>query len=327
MLFSRAYVVPLLMCVALTGRAEWFNDSQNIMGTDVSVTLWHENAPEAESAIAAVMAEMKRIDTTLSPYKPTSELFQVNAAATSAVITISAELVALIDKSLYYSELSQGAFDISFASVGRYYDYRNGRQPDSERRENLLEAIDYRLIKLDRNQRTLAFAHPQLQIDLGGIAKGYAVDRAIAILRKRGVRHAMASAGGDSRVLGDKRGRPWFIGIKNPRAKKEEVAVYLPLTDAAVSTSGDYERFFIDRESGKRIHHILNPKTGRSASTVTSVTIIGANGFDTDPLSTTVFVLGVKKGIALLNRLKGFDGIIIDRAGKVHYSDGLTPPQ
>jgi thiamine biosynthesis lipoprotein len=136
--------------------------------------------------------------------------------------------------------------------------------------------------------------------------------------------HASLSAGGDSRVLGDKRGRPWLVGIKNPRA--DAVAISLPLDNVAVSTSGDYERYFI-ADSGERVHHIINPRTGKSTSGVNSVTIIGPQGFDTDPLSTSVFVMGPEKGLALINKLPGFDAVIITSQGKVLYSQGLENPQ
>lgn len=322
-----ACVLSLLLAGAAgTVRAEWHSDTQPIMGTEVSVTLWHDRAQAAERAIAAVMAEARRLDNTLSPYKEDSDLSRINAGAAAAPVDISLEMQALIDKSLYYSRLSQGAFDISFASVGRRYDYRQGRQPSAGQRRQLLPAIDYRQLRLDRKHHKLSFGHADMRIDLGGIAKGYAVDRAVEKLRQLGISHASVSAGGDSRVIGDKRGRPWMIGIKNPRAR-DQVALLLPLVDAAISTSGDYERYFIDPQSGERVHHILNPRTGRSASGVTSVSVIGPRGFDTDPLSTTVFVMGVEQGLQLLNQLEQFDGVIIDAAGKVHYSRGLMPPE
>lgn len=327
-------VIGLSIALASVGAwAEWFSDEKAIMGTSVSVTLWHEEAVTARGAIAAVMAEMRRIDRTLSPYKPDSELSKVNREAPRAPVTISPELATIVDKALYFSRLSEGAFDISFASVGRHYDYREGQRPDNAERKALLPAIDYRLIDLDRSRSTLKFNHPQLQIDLGGIAKGYAVDRAVALLRELGIAHATVSAGGDSRVLGDKRGEPWVVGIKNPRGQAvdralrarrgDDVAIKVPLSDTAISTSGDYERFFIDQATGERVHHILNPRTGESATGIASVSTLGTNSFDTDPLSTTVFVMGVESGLALINKLQGFDAIIIDAAGKVHYSDGL----
>ncbi|MDR7091319.1 thiamine biosynthesis lipoprotein [Cellvibrio fibrivorans] len=307
--------------------AKWHGDAQDIMGTKISVALWLEDDQKAEQAVAAVMAEMRRIDEHFSPYITTSELYRVNQLAPKASaknpLSISPELAAIIDKANHYSELSDGAFDITFASLGRYYDYRNKLTPSEQQREELLPAINYRLIHLDTKNNTLWFEHPKVYIDLGGIAKGYAVDKAIEVVQSFGVKHASVTAGGDSRVIGDKFGRPWLIGIKNPRA--DAVAITLPLVDVAVSTSGDYERYFID-DRGERVHHIINPRTGKSTNGVNSVTIIGPLGFDTDPLSTTVFVLGPEKGMALINRVPGFDAVIIASDGKVSYSKGLAPP-
>jgi thiamine biosynthesis lipoprotein len=177
---------------------------------------------------------------------------------------------------------------------------------------------------LDTTANTVWFEHPGVFIDLGGIAKGYAVDTASAILQNQfGVEHANITAGGDSRVIGDKFGRPWLVGIKNPRA--DAVAVTLPLTNVSLSTSGDYERYFID-QNGERVHHILNPRTGKSASGINSVTVLGPAGFDTDPLAKIVFILGPEKGLAIINKLPGFDAVIITNEGKVRYSKGLEPP-
>jgi len=344
-LFLNFIFLVFFLCASSAAVAEWYSDDQSIMGTVVSVTLWHDDEDIAKQSIDLVMAEMHRIDNALSPYKSASELSRVNREAGQAPTTISSELVSIIDKSLYFSRLSEGAFDISFASVGQFYDYREGQQPEDKQRQEHLEAINYQLIELDKKKSTVYFKHPQLKIDLGGIAKGYAVDRSLALLRDMGIRHATVSAGGDSQVLGDRRGQPWIIGIKNPRGqafnsatspanqpdngegrKTDKAVILLPLVDTAISTSGDYERFFIDEKSGERVHHILNPKTGKSTTGIASVSILGPRGFDTDPLSTTVFVLGVIKGLFIVNQLAEFDCVIIDSAGEVHYSDGLMPP-
>ena len=162
-----------------------------------------------------------------------------------------------------------------------------------------------------------------MSIDLGGIAKGYAVDRAIHILQKCGIQQALVSAGGDSKILGDKQGRPWMIGIQHPR-KKQAVALSIPLTDTAISTSGDYERFFLSND--ERIHHIINPQTGKSAKQSWSATVIGPDAITTDALSTTIFILGAEKGLKLINSLDNIDAIIIDSSGVVHYSSGLENP-
>lgn len=308
---------------------KWHGDEQSIMGTRISVQLWMEDDKKAEAAIAAVMDEMRRIDNEYSPWIETSQLYKLNQSVAKATqknpIKISDELSFIMDKSFYYSKISKGAFDITFASLARYYDYRAKLKPSEAQREALLSAINYQHIHLDSKTHLVWFDHDKVYIDLGGIAKGYACDRAIEILKKFGVKSASVTAGGDTRLLGNKSGKPWMIGIKNPRAE-DSVAITLPLEDTAVSTSGDYERYFID-SNGERVHHIINPKTGKSTKGITSVTILGPNGIDTDALSTTVFVMGAEKGLAMINKLPGFDAIIITEQGKVLYSNGLMAPE
>jgi len=316
----------LLFCaLPLAVQAQWFSEQRDIMGTRIDVNLWHDDSSQGRAAVAAVMAEVERLDLLLSPYKSSSELSRFNQQAGRGLVSISREFAHLLEKSLYYSRLSEGAFDITFASLGQHYNYRTGQKPTQAQTQSQLAAINYRHVFVDRQALQASMASAAMKIDLGGIAKGYAVDQGVAIMRRFGVEHGSISAGGDSRVLGDKRGKPWVIGIKNPR-KADAVAVRLPLDNLAISTSGDYERYFIDVDSGERIHHILNPRTGASASGVVSVSVLGALGLDTDPLSTTVFVLGVEQGLALINRLHGIDAIIIDRSGQVFYSDGLQQP-
>lgn len=331
MCFRTRALKLVCLLVFLSGtdvRAAWHGDEQAIMGTRVNVALWLEDDVKAEAAVAAVMAEMRRIDQHFSPYIETSELSRANELAPKATaenpLPISVELATIIDRSLYYSRLSNGAFDVTFASLGRYYDYRKKLKPSEQQVEELLPAINYKFIHLDTKANTLWFEHPKVYMDFGGIAKGYSVDRAVAILQSFGVKHAHVSAGGDSRVLGDKFGHPWLVGIKNPRAK-DKVAITIPLENCAISTSGDYERYFIDND-GQRVYHIINPRTGKSPHGIVSVSVIGPQGFDTDPLTKTVFIMGIEKGLALINSLPGFDAVVITEQGKVFYSKGLEPP-
>ena len=302
------------------------------MGTAIRVELWQDDtAPGAANAgrdaIAAVMNEMRRIDRLMSPFIPDSELSRINREAAAQAISIDRELFDLIQTSLKFSELTAGAFDITFSSVGYLYDYRAGVRPTDAQVAQALPHIDYRHIALDPARSEIRFLRSGVRIDLGGIAKGYAVDRGIEILRARGVREALVSAGGDSRLLGNRHGRPWMIGIRDPRAPGREgkPVAMLPLQDAAISTSGDYERFF--ERDGVRYHHIINPRTGRAADTVRSVTIIGADATTTDALSTGVFVLGVDAGMALVRSLKNIDAVIVDRADKLFFSPGLAAPR
>lgn len=300
--------------------ALWLHDEQAIMGTSVRVELWHEDEVAGKAAIAAVMEEMHRIDSSMSPFIPSSELSRVNQMAAAQSVVISQELFDLITRSLAVSKLTGGAFDITFSSVGYLYDYRRHIKPTEAEIQRALPGVNYRHLKLDPRHRTIRFGRPGMRIDLGGIAKGYAVDACIDLLKKRGITHALVTAGGDSRIVGDRRGRAWMIGIRDPRRRDDMVAV-LPLNDTAVSTSGDYERYF--EADGVRYHHIINPKTGHSASEVRSVTIIAPDATTTDGLSTGVFVLGLERGMALVESLTDVDAVIVDKQGQMHFSKGL----
>ena len=292
------------------------------MGTAIHVELWQENNVTAEKDIDLVLNEMRRIDALMSPYKPDSEVSIINSLATKHPVIISPELFNLIQRSFTFSKLSHGAFDISFASVGYMYDYRNKQMPSEQQIKSKLSAINYKHIKLDPGNHSIFFTRPGMRIDLGGIAKGYAVDNAIRILQEHGIKQAMVSAGGDTRIIGDKGGRPWLVGIRDPRNKTKS-AVLLPLSQTAISTSGDYERYFI--KDGIRHHHIISPKTGDSVHELRSVSILTKESTTADALSTTVFILGLKKGMQLIASLPGVEAIIINNKGKMFYSDGLVP--
>jgi thiamine biosynthesis lipoprotein len=314
------YGLWLCMVLPLTANADWHREEASIMGTLITVELWHTDAAQGQAFTAAVMDEMHRIDDLMSSWNPDSELSQVNARAAQGPVTVSRELLGLISSALAFSAVTGGAFDITYASAGKYYDYRKGIKPTAAQLEQALPAIDYRHVRVDTANSTIAFTHPGVHIDLGGIAKGYAVDRSIAILHQAGVGNALVSAGGDTRVIGERWGRAWKVGIRDPR-KRDGVVTMIPLKDLAISTSGDYERYF--EEDGVRYHHILNPGTGQSTSAVHSASIIGNNATTTDALSTSIFVMGVGKGLQLIDSLPDTEAVIIDNQGRMHYSAGL----
>lgn len=337
MYLARTFALIAGLLFSAHSLAEWHYEKQAIMGTEVHLQFWYEDKDRAKEITANVMEEFHRIDAALSPYKEDSELSRVNREAGQGPVPITEELASIVEKSLWYSDKTAGAFDITYATLGSLYDFRKGEQANEEITETLLPAVNYRHIHLNREQRegirtTLAFSDPRTKIDLGGIAKGYAVDRAVAILQQHGVHNASVSAGGDARLLGDKRGKPWLIGIRHPRDKSKNAAV-IPLENTAISTSGDYERFFIDDDE-HRVHHIFNPATGKPAETdsrgdtadgdkLISVSVIGPHGFDTDPLSTSVFVLGKQKGMALIEELTGFEAVVIDANHRMFFTSGL----
>jgi thiamine biosynthesis lipoprotein len=298
----------------------WFSRDAAIMGTAIHVELWSDDRATATQAIDAVMDEMHRIDALMSPYKASSELSLVNRDAGRRPVAVCAELFDLVERSIEYSELSGGVFDITYASVGHLYDYRKRIRPDEAQLAAARGAIGYRNLHLDRNARTVRFAREDVRIDLGGFAKGYAVDNGASILARHGIRHAVVGAGGDSRMLGDRCGRPWTVGIRDPRREGEVVAL-LPLEDVAVSTSGDYERYFDDGD--ERCHHLIDPRTGRSPNAVRSVTIVAPDGLTSEAMSKTVFVLGVEPGLAIVESLPNVDAVIVDGAGQLHCTAGL----
>ncbi|MCM5679888.1 FAD:protein FMN transferase [Schlegelella sp. S2-27] len=290
------------------------------MGTPVRVELWSADRAAAEEAMAEVMAEMHRIDRTMSPYKESSELSRINREAAARPVPVSEEMFRLLERAQACSELSDGAFDITYASVGHLYDYRLGTGPDEEALARGRAAVGYRHLVLDSLHRTVRFAREGVRIDLGGFAKGHAVDNCIALLKRRGFAHAMVCAGGDSHVMGDRRGRPWTIAIRHPRRAGEVVAV-LPLEDVSISTSGDYERYF--ERDGVRFHHLIDPRSGRSPSEVRSVTILAPDGLTSEGWSKTVFVLGVERGLRLIESQPGVDAVVVDAQGVMHCTSGL----
>jgi len=315
----------VFLCLSLyyhAVNAEWFKADRAIMGTAIHVELWHTDKVIAEKNIQRVFTEMHRIDSLMSPFKKDSELSLINDHAAKHPVKISSEILNLIQKSLNISKLSNGAFDITFASVGQFYDYRKNLQPTEKELSANLKKINYKNIKLDHKNKTIFFTQTGTRIDLGGIAKGHAVDNAIKILQQHGITQAMVSAGGDTRIIGDKGGRPWYVGIRHPRDKNKS-AVILPLSQTAISTSGDYERYFI--KDNIRHHHIIKPGTGDSARELRSVSILGADSTTVDALSTTVFILGLNKGMKLISSLPNTEAIIIDNNGLMHYSTGLKP--
>jgi thiamine biosynthesis lipoprotein len=320
----RTLLVVLMLALPALARAEWFHREEAIMGTRVAVELWADDAALAARAMDEVIDEMRRTDELMSTYKPESQLSQVNAHAHERAVQVDADIIAVVERALDISRLSGGAFDVTYASVGYLYDFRQHQRPSDAQIAAALPGVDYRQVQVDPDARTIRFLRKGVRIDLGGIAKGYACDRSVERLRKLGIRHAMVNAGGDTRLLGDRRGKPWVVGIRDPR-NEGSVVMRMPLADEALSTSGDYERYF--EEDGVRYHHILVPGTGQSARGVRSATVIGPDATLTDALSTTVFVLGVERGMQLVGRLPGVEAVVVDDAGRIYYSDGLAQPQ
>jgi thiamine biosynthesis lipoprotein len=312
--------------------AGWHQREGVCMGTAIGLQWWGGPGAAADAVWAQTMAEMQRIDALYSPHKATSELSRINREAGHHAVAISEETARLVAQALELSALTDGAFDITYAAAGALYDYREGRAPDMATLRRAREAIGFDGLELNLARGTLRFLRPGMRIDLGGFAKGHAVDGATAALQQRGVLHAHLSAGGDSRVLGDRRGRPWGVAIHDPRAGRVAEAgaapiAVLPLVDCAVSTSGDYERAFV--KDGVRHHHLLDPATGASATGARSVTVIADAarhaGLVTEAWSKALFVLGPTRGLTLMaERAPTLDAVVVDAQGRLHCSRGLA---
>ena len=298
-------------------------DARPIMGTEVSVLLWHDDAATGEAIVEQIFAEVDRIDQLMSTYKDDSRISEINRLAATEPVLAGDELFQLIRRSQDISVLTRGAFDITYDSVGQHYDFRNRQRPDEATVEAERQLIDFRFVELDQAAGTISFREEGVRINLGGIAKGYVVERGVSILRSRGVQNGIVTAGGDSRLLGDRRGQPWMVGIRDPR-DDGEVAISVPLEDEAISTSGDYERYFEEGET--RYHHIIQPSTGEPAGGVPSATVFGTDAVITDALSTSVFGMGVDQGLRLIATLPDYESIVIDADGRIFYSDGLQSP-
>jgi len=309
-----------LLSICWPAEAEWYQKQFEVMGTVAKVEFESDSADLAKNLIQQVIDEMNRIDRLMSPFKSDSELSKMNQLAAKGPVKISQEMLQLLTLSRHYSEITQGGFDITFSSVGYLYDFRKGVRPTEKQKKSLVASIDYTSVILDPVRLTVTYRLKDTKIDLGGIAKGHAVDQSINILKNNGIKNAFVNAGGDSRVIGKKQDRLWYIGVRHPR-DESKLIVNLPLENVSISTSGDYERFYV--ENNIRYHHIINPITGDSVRDTMSVTILADSSTDADALSTSIFVLGPIKGLKLVNSLDNVSAIIIDRNGKMTYSEDL----
>ncbi len=313
-----------ILLFSSSAHADWVGDARPMMGTEVSVLIWHDDPVAGELLVEQVFDEVHRIDQLMSTYIEESRISDINRRAANEPVPAGGELFDLIRRSLDITVLTLGAFDVTYESVGQHYDFRDRQRPDAETVAEERQLINWKFVELDQAGGTVSFSEQGVRINLGGIAKGYVVERGANILRANGVEHGIVTAGGDSRLVGDRRGQPWMVGIRDPR-EDGQVAISVPLEDEAISTSGDYERYF--EEDGVRYHHILQPSTGAPASGVHSATVFGPDAVFTDALSTSVFVMGVDKGLRLIGSLPDYESIVIDADGQIYYSDGLQQPE
>jgi len=323
--FNRPLILLLLMLLLtaawwrLQPEAASVQRTQLLMGTTVSIEAAGADRAVLERAIAAAFAEMARIEALMSPHRPDSDVSRLTAAAHTA--TVAPETVEVIALGLDIARRSGGAFDLTLGRLKSLWgiETETPRVPAPAELASALQGTGPGALSVSGDLVTKR--SPQLAIDLGAIAKGYAVDRAIATLRAHGVPSAAVNAGGDIGLLGSKLGRPWRIGVQHPR-QASSVLVTLEAADRAVVTSGDYERCF--ERDGRRYHHLFDPQTGYPAGRCQSVTVLASHAVLADALATALFVLGPERGLALLRDYPGVDALIVAADGRLHSTPGLA---
>ncbi|MBT3924025.1 MAG: FAD:protein FMN transferase [Nitrospina sp.] len=288
------------------------------MGTLVNISIYEKDNDLAQRATQKAFNEIERMEKLMSTHFPNSEISKINASAGFQPVPVSPEVLEVIGRALYWSEKTNGALDISIGPVQELWAF-DGDQPslpDKNSIEQKLSKVDYRKIQI--KNETVFLMEKGMRLHLGAIAKGYAVDRAIKILTESNIHHALINAGGDLKTLGRRPDQTaWKIGIQHPR-KPESILASFSLTEKAVATSGDYQKYF-DHE-GVRYHHVLNPKTGNPVPGAMSATVLTNTVMDADALSTALFVMGAKKGLAFIDSLADTEGLIVDQNTSPHLS-------
>jgi thiamine biosynthesis lipoprotein len=296
------------------------------MGTYVSLWFWTDKEAEAAKAAKEVFDEMTRLDKLMSNFKSESEIGQVNANAGVKPIKVSDETIAVIQRALDISKRSGGVFDISvgaFKGLWKFDEDMDLTLPDPGEVEKRKGLVNWKDIIVDAKKKTVFLKKKGMAITLGGIAKGYAVDRCVAILKKDGFTDFMVQAGGDMYIAGSKGDAPWMVGIRDPRGPQDSMFALAPIRDHSFSTSGDYERGFV--KDGVRYHHILDPRTAKPATASRSVTIRAQDAFTADAWSKVMFIYGWKTGMDILKRekLQDFDVVWVDDKNEVHMTPGI----
>ena len=324
-----AAVIAVLVCwVAAAGNAgaaetRLYVRSRYLMGTPIEIKARGADEAATQAAINAAYEEIARLERLMSHWRQDSQVAQVNAQAGKTPVKVAPEVLDVIERALGVSRMTGGAFDITMQVVGAIWgiDGQHPRVPPKADIREALRHVGYRHVHVNMAAHTVYLDEPGVQIGLGGIAKGYAVDRAVAKLREHGIRSAVVNAGGDMALLGPDGNRPWRVGVKDPR-HPERTLGWFEATDVTVHTSGDYERSIV--VGGKRYHHILDPKDGYPARSARSVTVVTPDGTLGDALSTGIFVLGPSKGRRLIESLPNVEAVIVEAGGKTVVSRGLA---
>ena len=306
----------LALCFWPTGPAEADSGHRPVMGTFARVVAVAPDTKTANRCIEATFAEINKVDELMSDYKHDSEISKVNRDAFKQAVKVSKPTYEVLQKAVQFSKLSAGAFDVTvgpLVELWRSADEANSVPTDTQL-QNARSKVGYEMLYLDANEMSVRFVVDGMKLDLGGIAKGYAIDKAVEAMKKSGALGAMVDIGGDIRCFGkpSKGKNYWLIGVQDPNQTEGLIGtslLILKLTDAAIATSGNYRRFALIQ--GRKYSHIINRKTAAAADGLSSVTIIVKNAMYADALATAVTVMGAEKGLALIEKLPQTEAILI----------------
>ena len=296
------------------------------MGTYVNVWFWTDRQADAAKAAQDVFDEMKRLDGVMTNFTDTSEIGQINVHAGEHPVKVSDETIAVINRALDISRRSGGVFDISvgaFKGMWKFDEDMDGTLPDPADVEKRRKLVNWKDIVVDPKAKTVFLRKKGMAITLGGIAKGYAVDKCVEILKRDGFTDFMFQAGGDMYIAGKKGDAPWVVGIRDPRGNADSMFAIAPIHNHSFSTSGDYERGFV--KDGVRYHHILDPRNGQPAHASRSVTIRAKDAFTADAWSKVMFIDGWREGEELIARekLDDFEVVWVDDKNEIHATPGI----
>jgi thiamine biosynthesis lipoprotein len=311
-------------CQEAATQAALIEQDRIAMGSSLRVSVWTADKERATKAIDAVYAEFERLEDLLSIWRPGSDVQRLNAAAGKGPVSVGADMLQVLEEAEKANRLTQGKFDITFGALAEIWKFdhdQDDRVPTREEITARLPLIDHTAVRWDRAAGKAEIVRPGIRVHLGGIGKGYAVDRASALLRNAGFSDFLIQAGGDLYASGQRGDRPWRVGVYDPRGTNGETFAAIELHDETFSTSGDYERFFI--KDGARYHHLLDPATGEPARLCRSVTILAGSALTADWASTGVFIMGPEAGMALVESLPDVEAVIVTADNDVRVSSGL----
>jgi thiamine biosynthesis lipoprotein len=298
------------------------SDSRFLMGTLVEIRIFG-----SQRVLNAAFEYLQQLDEKMSRTLASSEVYQINRQAGHDWVPVSSDTFQVVEAALHYAELTNGVFDPTIAPLVDLWGIGTNRAqiPESQALKAAKALIDYRAVELNSKDSRVKLSNPGMGLDLGGIAKGYAADTVAEFLRNKGIQSGFLSLGGNIYVIGRKPdGSPWRIGIQNPFAPRGNHTAVLEVEDTSIVTSGPYERYFI--QDNQRYHHILDPITGFPVENgLASVTIVSQCSMTADALSTGVFLLGLDRGLALLEELDGIEGLLITDDRQVYVTSGLRP--